>query len=201
MAEHHSTVVLTSDGEAPGPASAGARTFSSRPDFDSIYREYFQFVWRGLRRLGLEHAVAEDAIQEVFIVVHRRLQSFEGRSSLRTWIYGITLWVAREHRKKFAKHERLDPLEDQFEDSKNPSPDAIVAQKEAIRLLDRLLDELDDEKREVLVFSDMEQLSAPEIAEIMKLNLNTVYSRLRAARAAFEQVVARHRAKEARRHR
>ncbi len=68
------------------------------PDFGAVYEEYFDFVWRTLRRYGVPEAAMDDAIQDAFLVVHSRLPTFEGRSSLRTWIFGIARRVARDHR-------------------------------------------------------------------------------------------------------
>src|SRR5512142_2005157 len=68
------------------------------PPFDRVYEEHFDLVWRALRRHGVRPPELDDAIQEVFVVVHDRLPTFEGRSTLRTWIYGIARRVARDHR-------------------------------------------------------------------------------------------------------
>lgn len=65
-----------------------------------------------------------------------------------------------------------------------------------MRILHQLLDQLEDEKREVFVLAELEQLSAPEMAASLGVNVNTLYARVRAARAAFEQAVSRHRAKD-----
>jgi RNA polymerase sigma-70 factor (ECF subfamily) len=75
-------------------------------------------------------------------------------------------------------------------------PHERAAEREAVRQLHAILDELDDEKRAVFVLAELEQMTVPEIAEAVEANLNTVYSRLRAARREFEQAVARHRARD-----
>ena len=80
-------------GFAPPPASAPVPTLAE------IFREYAPFVWRGLRRLGVPESDVEDVCQEVFVVVHRKLGDFEGRSSLRTWIYGICARTASDYRR------------------------------------------------------------------------------------------------------
>lgn len=167
------------------------------PDFEEIYTTYFDFVWRALRRLGVPEASTDDALQDVFLVVHRRRASFEGRSSLRTWIYGIVLRVARDHRRRRLRKDRGAPLEQEPVDPR-AGPAELAAQREALRVLDRLLDELGDEKRELFVLAEIGELTVPEIAELLGLNLNTAYSRLRAARAAFATALREHRAREAR---
>lgn len=171
------------------------RAMAVRPTFEAVYREHFAFVWRSARRLGVPPGALDDIVQEVFVVVHRRLACFEGRSSLRTWLFGITLRVARDHRRSAGArpHEPLDV-------DLLPAPGGpreALEKAEAVALLYGLLDELDDERREVFVMAELEQITMPEIAATLGLNVNTAYARLRAARQAFEAALARHRAREA----
>jgi RNA polymerase sigma-70 factor (ECF subfamily) len=161
-----------------------------------VYREHFAFVWRAAKRLGVSHGSIDDVVQEVFVVVHRRLGDFEGRSSVKTWLFGIALRIVRDHRRA-ARRRPIEPEVD---------PDALVSsaggpaenaeKAEAVRVLHALLDELDDERREVFVMADLEQMSMPEIADALGLNLNTAYARLRLARQEFEHALARHRARD-----
>jgi RNA polymerase sigma-70 factor (ECF subfamily) len=132
----------------------------------------------------------DDLVQETFIVVHRRLPAFEGRSSLKTWLAGIAWRVASQWRRQRARKGRSEPLPDSLPDG-GLNPQQAAIRSEALRRLDDALNQLDDDKRAVFVLAEMEQMSAPEIAEILALNPNTVYSRLRAARRAFEAAVAR----------
>lgn len=192
-------------GNGSAPSLRDAREDSLAPAaatplvFEDVYEEHADFVWRGLRRLGVPDAEVDDALQDTFVVVHRRLASFEGKSSLKTWIFGIALRVARTHRRSRAR-KPTSPLEDHDEPSCGAAdPAASAEDREAVRVLHALLDELDDEKREVFVLAELEELTAPEIADTLTLNVNTVYARVRAARKAFEQAVARHRARENRR--
>jgi RNA polymerase sigma-70 factor (ECF subfamily) len=136
----------------------------------------------------------DDAAQDVFLVVHRRLAEFQGRSTLRTWLYGIVLRVARNHRRKLGRPEvsEAGPIPLTLDDGR-PGPADEAERLEALRLLARLLAELDEGKREVLILADLEQFTAPEIAELLGLSVNTVYSRLRAARQLFNEATARHR--------
>jgi RNA polymerase sigma-70 factor (ECF subfamily) len=170
--------------------------------FDHVYEENFAFVWRSARRLGVSESALDDVVQEIFLVVHRRLAEFEGRSSLKTWLFGIVLRVVRDHRRSLRRKSphsvrpeaAVDP--DALTDARSASPHESAAKAEAVRVLHRLLDELDDDKREVFVLAELEQVSAPEIAAAIGVNLNTVYSRLRAARQAFEDALARHHARD-----
>lgn len=167
-------------------------------DFEAVYEAHFEFVWRALRRLGVDEDATRDAVQDVFLVVHRRLGGFEGRSSLQTWLYGIALRVARDHRRRRARKGGLEPLDREFVDPA-ASPAEHASRGEAWRILDRILDELGEDKREIFVLAEVGELSVPEIAELLELNLNTAYSRLRAARSAFEAALLRHRLREAER--
>jgi RNA polymerase sigma-70 factor (ECF subfamily) len=134
-------------------------------------------------------AQVNDAAQEVFIVVHRRLPDFEARSSLKTWIFGIALRVASEERRS-ARRRPEAPLDSDLPARAVSDPHEDVARAQAVRVLYALLDELSDEKREVFVLAELEQMTAPEIAELLSINLNTVYSRLRAARRDFDAALS-----------
>lgn len=159
--------------------------------FDRVYDRWFDFVWRSVRRLGVPDASVDDAVQDVFVVVHRRLGDFEGRSTIKTWLFGIAMRVAKDHRRSASRRRPTEPLRESLVDAPCGCPMERAAQNEAVRLLHALLEQLDDEKRAVFVMAELEQMSVPEIAETLDVNLNTVYSRLRAARAAFEKAVAR----------
>lgn len=166
--------------------------------FEEVYEAHFEFVWRSLRRLGVPTSAVDDAAQDVFVVVHRRLAEFEGRSRLQTWIFGIALRVARTHRRRAAKASVLDPLPDELQGRAETRPDAVNESKEAWAVVEQFLAELDEDKRAVFVLADLEEHTAPEIAEALGVRINTVYSRLRAARRQFEAAVKRHHAKEER---
>jgi RNA polymerase sigma-70 factor (ECF subfamily) len=190
---HYKDVVVSTAPVAPARVS----TVVERPaGFAQVYDEHFAFVWRTVRRLGVPERSVDDAVQDVFVVVHRRLGSFEGRSSVKTWLYGIARRVAHDHRRRVGRKERGEALPDGLMDPSSPAPDRELERAQAARVLYAILEALDDDKREVFVLAELEQMTVPEIAEATGVNLNTVYSRLRAARQAFEQAVARHRARE-----
>lgn len=165
------------------------------PSFEDIYEEHFDFVWRSVRRLGVPPSSIDDAAQDVFVIVHDRLAAFEGRSSLKTWIFGIVVHVARAHRRAAQRRaaEAADP-DALAAPAQSPHERAIAA--EAARLLHDVLDEMPDERREVFVLMELEEMSAPDVAVALGLKLNTVYSRLRHAREDFETAVARHAARD-----
>jgi RNA polymerase sigma-70 factor (ECF subfamily) len=149
-----------------------------------------------LRRLGVAAAQLDDATQDVFVVAYRRLAEFDGRS-LRGWLYAIALRVASDYRRGAARRQSL-PLPESFP-TPAPDPERASELNESVRLLERLLAELDAAKRTVFVLGELEELSAPEIAEALGVNLNTIYARLRAARSEFAAALKRQRARSERR--
>ncbi|MEP6654239.1 MAG: RNA polymerase sigma factor [Myxococcales bacterium] len=166
-----------------------------------VYEDHFPFVWRSARRLGTPDADVDDVVQEIFVIAHRRLPEFQERSSVRTWLFGIVLNVVRAHRRKLrARHPHAliaGPLADAAALADvTDGPHELAARSQATRLVERFLEALDDDKREVFVLVEFEQMSAPEIADVLKIPLNTVYSRLRLAREEFGAAAARHRARE-----
>lgn len=167
---------------------------------EDIYEEHFDFVWRSARRMGVREAAVDDVVQEVFLVAHRRLADFEGRSSIKTWLFAILMRVVSDYRRTLRRKGGLAPLPDDGVvcDDRGACPAGQTEHREAVRLLHRLLDALDDEKRAVFVLAELEQMTAPEMSEALGVNLNTVYSRLRAARRDFEKALERHRARETR---
>jgi RNA polymerase sigma-70 factor (ECF subfamily) len=170
-----------------------------RPAPASLYRTHFAFVWRNLRRLGVPDPQLEDAAQDVFLTVHRRWDSYDERwSAVETWLFGIVLRVAQGHRRSLRRRlSRLVPWSSdsaRLAPSSEEGPAELVAKRQAVLLLDRLLAELRPERRAVLILVDVEQLSVPQAAEALGTNLNTAYSRLRSARLQFERSLKRLRA-------
>jgi RNA polymerase sigma-70 factor (ECF subfamily) len=159
-----------------------------------VYETHFDFVWRSARRLGVPEAVLDDVVQDVFVTVYRRLGEFEGRSQLRTWIFGILRHTVGDLRRT-QRRKPTESLGDEPLDAR-PGPHEAAVRDESTRLLSRLLDELDDDQRDVFVLAELEQMSAPEIASALDVNVNTVYSRLRAARQEFEAALKRARSRD-----
>lgn len=183
--------------EAPATRSAPTTPETRRLQplsLAQIYESEFDFVWRCARRLGVATPHVDDVAQEVFLVVHRRLSEFEARCSLRTWLYAITRRVVSDHRRS-ARRKPSEPIGDRDPVADGCAVDEQLARQQDARIFYQLLEQLDDDKREVFVLSELEQLSGPEIAELLDENVNTVYARLRAARASFELAVSRHQAR------
>ena len=176
--------------------SAALVLAKSSRNFAKIYDEHFEFVWRTLRRLGVADANVEDAAQDVFVTLYRRLEDYDGRASLKSWLFGIVNLVARDYRRRFLRKESkcvpppADSQDDVAVESRSASPAAAAENAEKVAQLGRILDELDDNKRAMIVLHCLEQMTMPEIAQALGINLSTAYSRLRAARQAFDEVYA-----------
>jgi RNA polymerase sigma-70 factor, ECF subfamily len=133
----------------------------------------------------------------VFIVVHSRLHTLEDPEALRSWIYGVV-------RRSASNHRRTRRLRDiacgtgaggaELE-SPGPTPLDLTEKSAEVELLASLLAQLDEPKREVFTLVELEEMTVPEVAEALDIPLNTAYSRLRAARQAFETALARHEAR------
>jgi RNA polymerase sigma-70 factor (ECF subfamily) len=167
------------------------------PEFSEIYKRYFTFVWSCARRLGVSEHETDDVVQEAFIVIYARLRSLEQPDSLRSWIYGIVRrTISTFHRAKRAKVASAAALtsEPEMHYPQPPSPQELAEQSDQARLLWSLLERLDPLKREVFVLVELEEMTVPEIASAIEVPLNTVYSRLRAARQEVEDALAKHNA-------
>jgi RNA polymerase sigma-70 factor (ECF subfamily) len=165
---------------------------SRDPTLESVYRQHFKSVWRLLRRLGVPPAQLDDAAQDVFLVVQKKLDNLDPDAALQSWVFAIAVRVASEYRRRAARGQAQV-----FDDTiagLGPSPARCSEVQESVRLLHAILAELDAKKRAVFVLAELEELSAPEIARVLGTNLNTVYSRLRAAKEQFDAALARRRA-------
>jgi len=172
---------LASSSELPPPAPTPPSAISA--DFADIYREHIDFVWRYARTHGIEQGSVDDVVQEVFLVVHGRLRTFEQRSSLKTWIAGIAVNVVRGFRRRRNARRIGDPL---------PEADDVPAQqasafdalelKQSLELLDSVLARMTELQREAFVLCELEQFPQIEVAAMLGINENTLRARLRSAR-------------------
>lgn len=171
--------------------SAALDLAESAPSVEAIFREHAPYVWRVLRRLGVEEGDAEDVCQEVFLVVHRRLDSFDRTCALRTWLYGICIRAASDHRRR-PHRRRESPAGDELPEVGSPAAqEDEVDRRRARDRLDAALDALDDAKRAVFVLYEIEGLLMPEVATIVGCPLQTAYSRLHAARKIVTGLLVR----------
>jgi RNA polymerase sigma-70 factor, ECF subfamily len=185
----------------PGLPAADAQTSAAHvrdagASFREIYDRYFDFVWRAAANRGVPASALHDVTQEIFIVVHRKLAQFEGRSSLRTWLAAIVRRVVADFIRKRGNQPAGDETLE-VEPAAHAAPEDIE-RRSALELLDRLLASMSGEQREVFLLYEIEELSGTEIAELTGTNENTVWTRLRTARRIFQEGVARQRARQTR---
>lgn len=166
------------------------------PTLEQIYDAHFQFVWRVLRRLGVSNQDVRDAVQDVFVVVHRKLPEFRRESKLTTWLFAICLRVASDRRR--IAHVRREIPAGANLDAGAGSGDltADVERRDALTALERILEQMPLEQRAVFTLFELEGERCDDIAELLAIPVGTVYSRLRLARQFFKKCVARQRARE-----
>lgn len=180
----------------------GSRSFDAREGRDpaalaAVYRAQARYVWRVLRHCGVPDSDLDDAVQETFLVVFRRLPEFEARASLRTWIYAVAVRVASTRRRSQQREAARRELAGHgVHGAGGADPEAELSKAEAADLVDRLLDELDASKRTVFVLAELEGVKVPEISRILGVNPRTVHSRLRLARESFGSALRRMQAHE-----
>lgn len=170
-------------------AGAPARTLDTdeTASFAEFVRTHADAVWRCLHALGLPPSAIDDAAQDVFLVAFRQWSTYEERGVARSWLFAIGRRVAANHRRA-RRHEASD--EQSFGAAELDVEDALAC-REARAIVDAFLAQLDEDRRLVFFLSDVEGWSAPEVAEALEINLNTVYSRLRRAREQFERWLRR----------
>jgi RNA polymerase sigma-70 factor, ECF subfamily len=176
---------------APGHERGMTTPTTREATFRALYDGHVDFVWRNLRRLGMPMAEVDDRTQEVFVVAHRRWDTFEDQGhGPRAWLFQIVLRVVSDARRHRRRHpEDADGGAAESRRSSPPPQLDEMARKEALEQLDRALSTIDVGRRAVLVLHEIEEMTAPEIASAMNLPLNTVYSRLRVARAELEEAL------------
>jgi RNA polymerase sigma-70 factor (ECF subfamily) len=174
-----------------GATAEGRPPRAELPPFREIYQRYFDFVWSSAKHLGIGSEGIDDVVQEVFIVIHAKLHTVQQPESLRSWIYGVVRRTVSGHRRS---HQAPAVHSDRLEEAPAPAgstPLDAAEQNAQLEVLSSLLAEIDEPKREVFVLAELEEMTVPEIAEALEIPLNTAYSRLRAARQAFEAGLAR----------
>jgi RNA polymerase sigma-70 factor, ECF subfamily len=157
------------------------------PSLRVLFQEHAPHVFRALRRLGVQEADVDDACQEVFLVVHRKQGDFEGRSSVKTWIFAIAIRVALGYRRK----RSMQRADDHQEPSHLHTGEHAYANKQMVALLDAALTELDEDKRDAFVLYELEQCTVAEVADALSCPLQTAYSRINAAREHIQSSLRR----------
>jgi RNA polymerase sigma-70 factor (ECF subfamily) len=159
---------------------------------EDVYTQHSDFAWRCLRRQGVPRDDVADAMQEVFLVVHRTLDAFEGRSSLRTWLFTICRSVARDRRER--AYQRLEVARSEaIGDGVDERADAAarLEHNDRLSLLETILGRMEPDLRDVFVLFEIEDMTGDEIGQALSIPPGTAYSRLQLARKAFKRAVAR----------
>ncbi len=148
------------------------------PTFAEVFGEHVRYVARALQHFGVNPCDLEDECQEVFMVALRKLADFEGRASVRTWLYRIAWKHAANYRRRARPPYALarDP-------AVPPEQERALVYARTLDRLARILGELDDERRGVFVLYEIEELSMREVCDVLGFPLQTAYSRLKSARA------------------
>ena len=173
----------------PFPAGVG-QAATSGLSIDSLVAQHYAFIWRVLRGLGLSRADAEDATQQVFMIAARKLDSIDPDRA-RSFVYGAALRVANNARRGLRR--RREVLSDEPSEEAEPearSPEKMAQLVQARQLLARVLDQLPEKLRRVIVLAELEQLEVPEIAALEGIPVGTAASRLRVARERFRAQLA-----------
>ena len=162
-------------------ATRGHRVVEGENRFETLFRTYVPYVRRVVPRMGVASGDTDDVVQEVFLVVHGALGGFEGRSSERTWIYGICLRVCSNYRRRAYRRRELTmaepPAAEDF-----VHPERMLSARTDLQLLDAALADLNDAQRATFVLHEIEQLPMADIATILGCSKFTAYARLYAAR-------------------
>lgn len=183
------------ENDVPAPVASGhVRTALT---FEVLAEQNIDFVFRCLRRSGLDEATADDAVQQVFVIASTKLASIEGGKE-KAFLYGTARNVAAQQRRAHARRAEVEYVESSdhedggiTQSGTGPSLEELLDQRRARELLDEVLASLPDNLRDVFVLSEVEELSASEVAECLEIPLGTVASRLARAREVFDQTLAR----------
>jgi RNA polymerase sigma-70 factor (ECF subfamily) len=152
-----------------------------------LFQEHANFTWRALLQLGVPEADAEDALQEVFVIVASKLEQYQERGAMRAWLFAIARQVAHHVRRDGMRRDRRKDVFPAPQPSDDPQREA--EQREAIELMSGFLEQLEDSQAQVFYLAEIEEMTAPEIAAALDVNLTTVYGRLRLARKRFDALV------------
>jgi RNA polymerase sigma-70 factor (ECF subfamily) len=153
--------------------------------FARMHRACYRYVWVVLANLGVPEAQLDDAHQEVFVTCYRRRDSYHADRPIKPWLVGIARRVAFRYRRS---EQRAQRKHSEFTRERGGPRRDLRGQVEARILLDQVLDRLDPQRREVLILSELEGRTGPEIAEELGIHLDAAYSRLRSARKALTRV-------------
>lgn len=179
------------------PRAIAATPPAPSPSVAEVVAEHGRFVWVTLQRFGVRGPDLDDLAQEVFLVVHQRMHTWDRTSRMTTWLYGICLRVASVHRRRaYVRREQPDGGATEEVDTARPDPEQVASREQARARLEAILDDMELERRAVFVMFEIDGMTCEEIAATTAAPLGTVYSRLRAARKDFTDALRRWRARD-----
>ncbi len=185
---------MTESASAHKPQSVESATLATA--FTAVYEQSFDYVWHSLRRLGVAERDLEDVTQEVFVIVHRKLDQYDASLPLKPWLFGIAVRTAANFR-RLSRHGK-EVSQDRSEiDGQEPDQDKALQSRQIRELLIAALQKVVLERRALIILHDIDGCSMPEISTSMNIPLNTAYSRLRLGREELAQALGALRAKEA----
>ncbi len=166
------------------------------PTFEDVYEAELAYVWHTLRRLGVTEAEREDLAHDVFMVVHRRLHTYDPDRALRPWLFGIAFRVVSDHRRSArVRREVLDGRPEQ-RPATTPAPDERRMAEDRRRLVLAALADLPLERRAVFVMFELDGVAMADVADSLGIPRNTCYSHLRRGRRDFAAAVKKLQAAE-----
>jgi RNA polymerase sigma-70 factor (ECF subfamily) len=176
----------------PEPRECFTTTPAEVPDseFAAACERHLDQVWRQLRAMGVPLRSVDDATQDVFLIAHSKFTSFEHRAAIRTWLYAITYRVGCNYRRSAAREPQLE-LDELEHDAGTRNPEVALIDKQSAEFVQRFADGLSEKLRDVFVLCLLEEQRVPEVAALLQLPENTVYSRIRLVREAFHAALAR----------
>ncbi len=161
--------------------------------FSTLFEDHHAYVLHSLRRLGVVERDLEDLTHDVFVVVHRKLHTYDTARPARPWLFAISARVAADHRKRArTRYEQVTGEPEAIDPT--PAADAVLARRQQQALVIKELEALDDDRRALFVMVEIDEVPVVEAAHALEVPLNTAYSRLRLARQDFAAAVARMRA-------
>lgn len=178
-----------------GPTALAARppSIESREDrLIRIFEQNYDFVWRLLRRFGLDSSDADDAAQETFMIVLAKIDAIESEFE-RSYLYGTALRVSRNAQRRRTKARAMVPVAADSHVSPEPQPDAATEHSQRCSLLDAILAELPGELARIVVLAEIECVSSQQIAQLEGIPVGTVSSRLRKGRELLKKKLERRR--------
>jgi RNA polymerase sigma-70 factor, ECF subfamily len=155
-----------------------------------IFRAHADFTWRALLRLGVPRDNAEDALQEVFLIVANKLDQYQEQGAMRAWLFAIARQVAKHLVRSDARRDRKKRTFSLLQRSEDPLQ--AFERREAVALVNGFLASLEESQAMVFYLAEVEGMTAPEIAASLDVKLNTVYGRLYLARKRFRELARKH---------